>query len=168
MGRRVGSKLCPLCRKHEDHEHVLRHCRFSALCFDTVRNAFGLVQREGGSVELSHLLFDEPLLSPSRSQGLVLWAALNARWTCAVRRGTRTPPRPWMTLWPRGWEFWRYRAISHCPRWICNTCWPSCCPGLRGACFSNDSRQREFSQHKKQQHQEMPNSGNGVHTETHT
>ena len=31
MGHRVGSKLCQLCHKLEDHEHVLRHCCFSAL-----------------------------------------------------------------------------------------------------------------------------------------
>ena len=57
MGHPVGSKLCPLCHKLEDHEHVLRHCRFSAFIFDTMQNAFGVVQREGGGVEPSCFLF---------------------------------------------------------------------------------------------------------------
>ena len=30
MGHRVGSKLCSLCNRLDDHEHVLWHCRFSA------------------------------------------------------------------------------------------------------------------------------------------
>ena len=62
MGHRVGSKLCPLCHKVEDHAHVLRHCRYSAFVFDTVHTAFGLVPREGGGVEPSRLLHDEVLL----------------------------------------------------------------------------------------------------------
>ena len=48
MGHRVGSKLCPLCHRLEDHEHVLWHYRFSPFIFDTVCKAFGVVQREGG------------------------------------------------------------------------------------------------------------------------
>ena len=48
MGHRVGNGKCPICGRLEDHEHVLRHCMFSAFCFDTVRKALGLVQKEGG------------------------------------------------------------------------------------------------------------------------
>ena len=33
MGHRVGSKLCPLCHKLEDHKHVLRHRHFSPFIF---------------------------------------------------------------------------------------------------------------------------------------
>ena len=40
MGHHVGSKLCPLCHRLEDHEHMLRNCR-SAFIFDTVRKAQG-------------------------------------------------------------------------------------------------------------------------------
>ena len=84
MGHRVVSKLCPLCHWLEDHEHMLQHCRFSAFIFDTVRKAFGVVQREGGAVEPSRLLLDEPALPLQSTQGLVLWAALKAQW--ALRR----------------------------------------------------------------------------------
>ena len=59
MGQRVGSALCPLCSRLEDHTHVLCHCRFSAFVLDTVRKAFGLVQSEG-CVEPSRLLLEEP------------------------------------------------------------------------------------------------------------
>ena len=72
MGHRVGSKLCPLCHRLEDHEHVLRHHRFSVFLFDTVRKAFGVVQREGGAVEPSRPLLEEPALSLPSTQGLVL------------------------------------------------------------------------------------------------
>ena len=46
-GQRVGSKLCSLCRRVDDHKQVLRNGRFSAFIFDTARKAFGVVQREG-------------------------------------------------------------------------------------------------------------------------
>ena len=71
-----------------DHEHVLRHCCFSAFSFDTVRKAFGVVQREGGgAVEPSRLLLEEPALSLQSTQGLVLWAAPKAQWAlrCEAR-----------------------------------------------------------------------------------
>ena len=55
MGHRVGRALCLLCHKLEDHPHVLKHCRFLAFMFDTVKKAFGLVQRGGGMVDPSHL-----------------------------------------------------------------------------------------------------------------
>ena len=87
MGHWVGSKLCPLCHRLEDHEHVLRPCRCSAFIFDIVRKAFGLVQREGGRVQPSRLFFEELALSLQSTQGLILWAALNAQWVlrCEAR-----------------------------------------------------------------------------------
>ena len=86
-GHRVGSKLCPLCHKLEDHEHVLRHCRFSPFIFDTVRKAFGLVRQDKLVVEPSRVLLENPTLSLRTSQGLVLWAALKAQWAlrCQAR-----------------------------------------------------------------------------------
>ena len=45
---RLGGNLCPLDGRVEDHRHVLKNCYFSGFMFDTVRKAFGLVQREGG------------------------------------------------------------------------------------------------------------------------
>ena len=74
MGHRVGHNLRPICHKLEDRGHVL--CRFFAFIFDMAKKAFGLAQGEGGSVEPSRLLYDEPLLSLRSTQGLVLWAAL--------------------------------------------------------------------------------------------
>ena len=60
---RLGGKLCPLDSKVENHEHVFRHCFFSALMADTVQLAFGVVVAEGGHVELSQSTRDSPLLS---------------------------------------------------------------------------------------------------------
>ena len=79
MGHRVGNKLWPLCQRLEDHEHMLRHCRFSAFFFNTVHKAFGVVQREGGEVEPGRLLFEELALLLQSTQGLVLWATLKAQ-----------------------------------------------------------------------------------------
>ena len=81
MGHRVG------CHRLEDHEHMLRHCRFTAFVCDTVRKGFGMVQREGENVQPSRLLLDEPALSLQSSPGLVLWASLKAQWS--VRGETR-------------------------------------------------------------------------------
>ena len=78
MGHRVGTKLCPLCHKLEDHEHVLRHYRFSPFIFDTVPKAFGPVRQDKLVVEPSRVLLENPTLSLQTSQGLVLWAALKA------------------------------------------------------------------------------------------
>ena len=72
MGHRAGIKLCPLCHQLVHHEHVLQHCRFSTFMFDTTHKAFGLVQREGGSVDTNRLLYDVPALSLQTTQGLVL------------------------------------------------------------------------------------------------
>ena len=110
MGHRVGSKLCPLCHKHEDHEHVLWHCFFSAFSFDTVRKAFGVVQREGGGIEPSRLLLEEPLLSLSSSRGLVVWATLKAQWAlrCEARYQGATPSLDdFVAKWVGILEVWR-------------------------------------------------------------
>ena len=66
---------------------MLRHCRFSAFIFHTVRKAFGVVEREGGPVEPSRLLLEEPPSSLHRTQGLVLWTAVKAHWAlrCEAR-----------------------------------------------------------------------------------
>ena len=77
---RVGGKLCPLDGWVENHEHVLRHCLFSPLLFDTVRQALGLVALGSRWGELSRPLRDEVLLSLATTQGLVLWAGLKAQW----------------------------------------------------------------------------------------
>ena len=109
-GHRVGSKLCPLCHELKDHEHVLRHCRFSAFRFDTDRKAFGMVQWEGGNVEPSRLIFEEPSLSLQSSQGLVLRAALKAQWAlrCEARlQGVVPSLDDFVARWL---GFWRYRA----------------------------------------------------------
>ena len=57
--------------------------------FDTVRKAFGVVQREGGggAVEPNRLLLEEQALSLQSTQGVVLWSALKAQWAlrCEAR-----------------------------------------------------------------------------------
>ena len=103
MGHHMGSKLCPLCHRLEDHEHVLRHCRFLAFIFDTVRKAFGLVQREGGAVEPNKLLLEEPALSLQSTRGLVLWAALKAQWALRCEARFQGGRLHLMILWPVGW-----------------------------------------------------------------
>ena len=101
MGHRVGSKLCTLYQRLEDHEHVLRHCRLSPFILDTARKAFGLAQREGGVMELSRVLFEDPALSLQSTQDLVLWAALKAQWSlrceAQCQRGGGGG-RPWTIL----------------------------------------------------------------------
>ena len=49
MGHSMGNGKCPICGRLEDHEHLLRQCLFSAISFDTVRKAFGVVQKEMGT-----------------------------------------------------------------------------------------------------------------------
>ena len=75
---RLGGKLCLLDGRVEDHEHVFRHCMFSAFMQSTVRKAFGMVESGGVKVEPSRLLRNFPLLSNTTTQGLLLWAGLKA------------------------------------------------------------------------------------------
>jgi hypothetical protein len=94
----------------EDHRHVLKNCYFSGFMFDTVRKAFGLVQREGGALEPSRLLLDEPLLSLQSTQGLVLWAGLRAQWRlrCEVKyQRQQVSLHDFVALWVAGLESWR-------------------------------------------------------------
>ena len=76
---RLGSKLCLLDGRVEDHEHVFCHCMFGAFMQSTVRKAFGLVESGRVQVEPSRLLRDFPLLSLTSTQGLLLWAGLRAQ-----------------------------------------------------------------------------------------
>ena len=109
MGHLVGSKLCPLCHKPEDLEHVLRHFRSFPFKFDTVRKAFGLLQREGGAVEPSRVLLEDlPCLQTT--QGLVLWSVLKAQWSlqCEVRfQGAVRTVDDFVARWLGVWEVWR-------------------------------------------------------------
>ena len=50
---RLGGKLCPMDGRVENHIHVLRHCWFSPVMHDTVREAFGLVEASDRKVEPS-------------------------------------------------------------------------------------------------------------------
>ena len=76
---RLGGKLCPRDGRVEDHPHVLKRCLFSGFMFGAVRMAFGLAEGEGGGVEPSRLLLDEPQLTLQCTQGVVLWAGVRAQ-----------------------------------------------------------------------------------------
>ena len=111
MGYRVGSKLCPLCHKLVDHEHVLRHCRFSAFIFRYRAKGFWLGAKGGGrGREPSRLLFEDPTLSLHSTQGLVLWAALKAQWAlrCEARfQGGQPSLDDFVAGWMGILEVWR-------------------------------------------------------------
>ena len=120
MGHRVGSKLCPLCHRLEDHEHVLRHCRFSGFIFDTVRKAFGVVQREGGGGGRAQQVVPRGTsASLQRTQGLVLWAAPKALWAlrCEARfQGGQPSLDDFVARWMGILEMWRTEwnmSLSH-------------------------------------------------------
>ena len=136
MGHRVGNKLCLLCHRLGDHEHVLRHCCFSAFMFDTTRKAFGRVQREGGAVEPSRLIFEEPALSLQCTQGLVLRAALKGQWSLhceACFQGTTPSLDDFVARWMGVLEVRQpEKKICLCRDQICNIWLKSCYRGLRG------------------------------------
>ena len=116
---RLGGNLCPMDGRLEDHRHVLKNCYFSGFMFDTVRKAFGLVQREGGALEPSRLLLDEPLLSLQSTQGLVLWAGLRAQWRlrCEVKyQRQQVSLHDFVALWVAGLESWRSERNMSCSR----------------------------------------------------
>ena len=134
MGHRVGSALCPLCHKLEDHPHVLRHCRFSVFMFDTVRKAFGLVHGDGGVIEPSHLVLENPLQSVGTKQGLVLWAGLKAQWSvrCEARFQGEIPSLDdFVAKWVGTLEVWRAEKDLSVSRVY--TC------GLKEVCFNTGS-----------------------------
>ena len=47
--------------------------------------SFGLAVNDGVAVEPSRLLHEHSLMSPTTSQGLVLWAGLNCQWNLRCR-----------------------------------------------------------------------------------
>ena len=55
-GEQMVSKLCALDGWVENHAHVLKNCFFSMIRFDTVRQAFRLVNAGMCQVEPSRLL----------------------------------------------------------------------------------------------------------------
>ena len=140
------SILILLCHCLEDYEHVLRHCQFSAFMFDTVRKAFSLVQQEGGGVEPSGLLYDEPALSLQSTQGLVPWAALKAQWSlrCEVRFQVVAPSLDdFVACW-----LGVLKRACRCPDLICSTSWINSCCGLMGECLNRGCKSRGFNPKK--------------------
>ena len=111
--------MCPLDGRVEDHSHVLKRCYFSAFMPDTVRNALGLVQGGGQSVEPSRLLLEEAQLSLQCTQGLALLAGLWAQWKlrCEVKyQRTQATLHNFVALWVSILEGWRGQRNMPCSR----------------------------------------------------
>ena len=116
---RLGGKLCPLDGRVEDHEHVFRHCMFSAFMQSTVRKAFGMVDAGGVKVEPSRLLRDFPLLSITTTQGLMLWAGLKAQWNLRCRAKYQHQPATldeFIAGWAGVLRRWRAESNMSVPR----------------------------------------------------
>lgn len=105
------SRLCPLDGLVETHEHIYRHCKFTAFAIDTVRKAFKLPTLEDGTVlEPSRILAEHPLQSLTTTQGLLLWTAAHTQWAlrCAKQfQGADPNLDDFVAAWLCKLEIWR-------------------------------------------------------------
>ena len=104
-------RFCPLDGLVETHEHIYRHCRYSAFLIDTVRKAFKLpVQEDSSLIEPSRLLSEHPLQSLTTTQGLLLWSAAHTAWAlrCAKHfQATESNLDDFVAAWLCKLEIWR-------------------------------------------------------------
>ena len=77
---------CPLDFAIEDHHHRLKSCCFLQLPLEILRQCIPAVRKKGVLVELGRLCWDEPLLSLTTPQGLLMWKIIRTLWLfrCAV------------------------------------------------------------------------------------
>ena len=96
MQRVFGRPKCEVCGGLETVSHVLSTCKYLPFAADSILKAFGPVRDDnGGVVVLQQIIMTHPELSLSTTQGLALWAVVQASraLTCDVvfrgGRGTR-------------------------------------------------------------------------------
>ena len=76
----LQSNECTLCRCKEDHEHVLKRCRFLNDSICIVRRLWHSVVSENRRIEPSWLRLKHSLILIESPQGWLMWSATYASW----------------------------------------------------------------------------------------
>ena len=126
---------CPLDFAVEDHHHRLKSCTFLQLPCHILRDCLPVVRKEGRVVEFGRLCWDEPALSLTTPQGLLMWKVIGTLWIyrCAVMfKGEQVNLIPFMAMLRDGLKWWLKeenlavpvalvsRFVSSVEKWLMN------------------------------------------------
>ena len=104
---------CAVCGVVETHRHVYGSCKYMPFAFDALNKTFVPCREENEQpLNLTALLAEHPLLSPTTTQGLIIWAAVQSSWSlrCAQFLHPQTHGLDeFVAAWLSKLEQWRSR-----------------------------------------------------------
>ena len=109
---------CPLDFAVEDHHHRLKSCSFLQLPTELLRRCLPFVLKDGRQVEVGRLCVDEPELSLTTPQGLLMWKIIRTLWVyrCSVMfKGEQVHQVPFMAMLRDGLKWWMKEEVLAVP-----------------------------------------------------